>query len=88
MIRFLVKVFSEKAYADKFLRGEMYANRLSWFKRLKGSDGRGDEYEAASMLRRDDLIVRLEARNVETGDLAAPPILQLERFDHINLFCM
>ena len=49
------------------------------------------------MLRLDDLIVRLEARearNVETGKvqgvdgLAAPPILQPEHFDHINLFCM
>ena len=98
VIHFLVKVFSEEAYADKFLRGEMYANRLSWFKRLEGSDGRGDEYEAASMLRPDGLIIRLEARNVETGkvqgvtvpadDLAAPPILQPEHFDHINLFCM
>ena len=98
MIHFLVKVFSEQDHADKFLRGELYARRLSWFKKLEGDDGRRDEYEAAIMPRRDNLIITLEAKNVVTGeveeftipmeDLAAPPILQPEHFDHINVFCM
>ena len=98
MVQFLVKIFSEQDYADRFLRGELHARRLSWFKKLEGDDGRGDEYEAAIMPRRDNLIIKLEAKNVVTGeveeitipteDLAAPPILQPEHFDHINVFCM
>ena len=93
-----LKVLSEQDHADKFMRGELYARRLSWFKRLEGDDGRGDEYEAAIMLRRDNLIITLEAKNEVTGeveeltipmdDLAAPPILQLEYFNHINVCCM
>ena len=49
MIHFLVKVFSEAEHADRFLLGEMYARRLSWFKKLESDQGRGDEYEAAIM---------------------------------------
>ena len=98
MIHFLVKMFSEPEHADKFLRGELYARRLSWFKKLESDEGRGDEYEAAIMPRRDNLIITLEAKTMETGeveeftipmeDLAAPPILQPQHFDHINVFCM
>ena len=98
MIHFLVKMFSEPEHADKFLRGELYARRLSWFKKLESDEGRGDEYEAAIMPRRDNLIITLEAKTMETGeveeftipmeDLAAPPILQPQQFDHINVFCM
>ena len=98
MIHFLVKVFSEQDHANKFLRGELSVRRLSWFKKLEGDDGRGDEYEAAIMPRRDNLIITLESKDVVSGeveeftipmeDLAAPPILQPEHFDHINVFCM
>ena len=35
MIHFLAKVFSEQDHADKFLRGELYTRRLSWFKKLE-----------------------------------------------------
>ena len=98
MIHFLVKVFSEKQHADSFVRGELYANRLSWFKNIESSDGRGDEYEGAVMPQRDNLVIKLTARNQETGEvdeititpdeLVAPPVLQLDRFNDLNLFCM
>ena len=101
MIFFLVKVFTKEDHANKFLRGELYARRLSWFKGIECDevdDERRDEYEAAVMLRRDNLIITLEAKGMVTGevekftipmeDLAAPPILQPEHFDHINVFCM
>lgn len=94
-----MKVFKEKQYADSFIRGELYANRLSWFKKIEASDGRGDEYEGAAMLQRDNLVIKLTARNQETGEIideftiapdehAAPPIVQPDRFDDLNLFCM
>ena len=47
MIHFLLKIFTEKQHAESFLRGDMYANRLSWFRKIGESDGRGDEYEGA-----------------------------------------
>ena len=43
----LVKVFSDSRYADEFIRGKLYARRLSHFKHIEDADGRGDEYEGA-----------------------------------------
>ena len=99
MIVFLAKAFEEKEHAEAFLKGSMYANRLSHFKKLEGAYGRGDEYEGAIMPPLDDFAFTLEATNPTTGevvggttitgeDLAAPAILSLKRFNHINVFCM
>ena len=99
MIVFLAKAFEEKEHAEAFLKGSMYANRLSHFKKLEGSHGRGDEYEGAIMPPLDDFVLTLEGTDPTTGevvggttitgeDLAAPLIVSLERLDHINVFCM
>ena len=99
MIHFLVKVFAEEEHAVSFLRGDMFANRLSWFKKIEATDGRGDQYEGAVVLQPDNLVIQLNATDKETGevlqeftftkdDLAAPPIVQPEHFDALNLFCM
>ena len=99
MIHFLLKIFAEKQHADSFLRGEMYANRLSWFRKLEDSEGRRDKYEGAAMLQRDNFSMHLTATNKETGevlgeftlsgdDLSAPTIMQLAAFNDLNLFCM
>ena len=99
MIHFLLKIFAEKQHAGSFLRGEMHANRLSWFKKIESSDGRGDEYEGAVMLQRDNLVIHMTASDGETGEVlsestitqgehVAPPVMQLDIFDNLNLFCM
>ena len=98
MIIFLVKVFQEARYADNFVRGKLYAHRLSYFKRIEDRDGRRDEDEGAIMLQRDGLIVEFTATNIETGEssritmagheFAAPIIMRPRWFDHINVFCM
>ena len=99
MIHFILKIFAEKQHADSFLRGDMYANRLSWSKGLEDSEGRGDKYEGAAMLQRDNSSLHLTATNKETGevlgefifsgdDFSAPTIMQLAAFDDLNLFCM
>ena len=99
MIHFLMKIYAEKQHADSFRSGELYANRLSWFREIEDTEGRGDEYEGAALLQRDNLVIHMTATNKETGeilsegtitkdDLAAPPVVQLARFDDLNLFCM
>ena len=66
---------------------------------MEDSDGRGDEYEGAVMLQRDNLIIKWTVKHGETGEVleeftttpdehAAPPILQPEQFDDFNVFCM
>ena len=98
LIAYLAKVFQQKDHADFFLSGSLYARRLSWFKKLEGSDGRADEYEGAILPPLDGFVFELEATDPSTGqvesiiitgtDLAGPPVIQPRWFDHINLFCM
>ena len=104
VIQGLVKIYSEKEHADKFLRGEMFARRLSWFRKLKGEDersedGRSDEYEGAAVLPKDESILNLEAHDLLSGevrriptisgdDLANPLIIRTDLSGDIHLFCM
>ena len=67
MIHRLVKVFSEQNYVDKFLRGELYARRLSWFKNLEDDNGRGDEFEAAIIPQLDNLTLTLQSKDAAAG---------------------
>ena len=98
MIVFLAKVFEKKEHAEAFLKGSMYANRLSHFKKLEGAYGRGDEYEGAIMPPLDDFVLTLKATDPTTGEVvggtitgegfAAPIIVSPRWFDHVNVFCM
>ena len=95
-IYLLVKLFSDQDHANRFLRGELYARRLSWFKNLAGDYERGDEHEAAAVLPRDGTTLTMETvadgeiQEVKVGkdDLAGPIVMKLHYFDHLNLFCM
>lgn len=98
MIFFLAKFFAQPEHASDFLNGKMYINRLSYFKKIEGYDGRGDEYEGAIIPQLNELTIMLRIENSDTGelerctireeDLAEPPILVPERFDDINVYCM
>ena len=98
MILFLAKFFSKREYADEFVRGKMYVNRLSYFKKLENLDGRGDELEGAIVAQLDGLVITMKITEPSTGaveeftipveDLAAPPIISPEWFDYINVYCM
>ena len=99
MIFFLVKVFKNKEHADDLMRGRLFINSLTYFKKLEGDDGRGDEDEGAIMFQlREGLTITFAAGNEETEesspitmtneDLAAPPILRPRWYDHIKVYCM
>ena len=99
MIFFLAKVFDREEYAQALMRGDIFANRLPHFKKLEDAERRGDEYEGAIMPQLEGLIITLRATDSDTreelgeititeDDLAAPPIIAPEWFDHINVFCM
>ena len=97
-IFFLLKAFQTKTYANDFVAGKIFANRLSYFKKIESRDGQGDRYEGAVMLRRDDLALALQATVAGTREanrivipgceFAAPPVWQPKWVDHVNVFCM
>ena len=94
----LVKVFRKKEYAEDFVRGKMFANRLSYFKGIEDDEGRADEDEGAIVVpKSEDLVFALATieedgkttENTITGhDLAAPISVRPKWFEDINLFCM
>ncbi len=98
MIFFLAKVFQEQDHANEFISGRLFANRLSYFKRVEDAEGRGDPREGAILPPLDRLTITLEGKDPRTGsveeititghDLEAPPVIVPRWFDHINLFCM
>ena len=97
-ILFLVKVFRKEEHARAFMDGKLFANRLSHFKGIEGSDIRRDEDEGVVMFPRQGTVLELTATDRATGDvssirisesdLAGPLIMRPRWTDHINLFCM
>ena len=65
----LAKVFCNRRYAEQFLQGKLYANRLSKFKYIEGDLARGDEYEGGIMIDPDGILMRIQRQNLETREL-------------------
>ncbi len=94
----LAKVFSKKRYAEEFLQGKLYANRLAEFKRIDDDLARGDEYEGGVMINPDRVTVAIQNQDQETGESREVVLegqhfgssikMKLPYFDYLNLFCM
>jgi hypothetical protein len=95
-IWYLIKFFKEKDHADYFRKGNLYLNRLSYFKKEEESteDIRSDSNEALSHYwQPEDLIIELNLPGIgktklTKSDLAGPVTVGFESFDHLHIFCM
>ena len=90
IILFFVKFFSEKKYAHDFIRGNVYASRLSYFKDIEGTDdsGRADRHEGAiGWFQPNQGRLTINEMDI-TGDLAGPVEMQREWLNYRNLFCV
>ncbi len=90
IILFFVKFFSKKNYACEFMRGKVYANRISYFKDIEGTDhsGRADRHEGTIGWFQPNQ-GRLKINEMEiTGDLAGPIEMQREWLNYRNMFCV
>ncbi|HIF9126688.1 hypothetical protein WAX88_20965 (plasmid) [Photobacterium damselae subsp. damselae] len=86
---FFVKVFDNKKYADDFMKGKLFANRLSFFKKLeeKAEANRGDRHEGVlSWHQKDDIELMINGRLIT--ELAGPVITRMNWHDHLNIFCV
>ena len=94
MIFFLAKFFSDEQYAEQFLRGNLYANRLAYFRNLEGDGNRADAYEGVGLLRGDiELPVSINGSQTERivipeRELAEPIEVPMDWTEHVNLLCM
>ena len=90
VILFFVKFFSEKKHARDFMQGKIYANRLSYFKGIEGTDdsGRADRHEGAiGWFQPNQGRFTINEMDI-TGDLAGPVEIQREWLNYRNLFCV
>jgi hypothetical protein len=91
-----VKFFAEETYADQFIRGSLYLNRLSYFKKLESEDddGRPDRHEAVAMWwQPDDFTMTfkppgLEEITITKADLAAPVSMSFDYHGHLHVLCL
>ena len=88
-IMFLVKFFETREYANGFMSGRLYANRLSYFKKIEdaGDTHRGDKYEGTVVWGQPGRIqIEINGHDM-SNDLAGPASLSLNRLDHFNVVC-
>jgi hypothetical protein len=93
-IFFFIKVFSDARYADAFLDGGLYFNRLSYFKGLEdGVDHtRGDPHEGVIEWRQPDQVKLSisygDELSFEIGKLAGPLQVQATGLNDAHIFCV
>lgn len=96
IILFFVKFFREEAHADDFIKGCLYLNRLSYFKKIEASDedGRSDTEEAVSIWwQPHDLVINLSLSGfgdikIAGEDLAAPLSVAFNYHEHLHALCL
>jgi hypothetical protein len=96
-ILFFIKFFQNEEWADDFMKGRIYLNRLSIFKKIEAfydDDERLDTNEAVAMWwqpRGFHMIVSNPVfGNIEITekDLAAPTSMSFEYHDHFHVLCL
>lgn len=85
----LVKFLAEEAYVRDLLAGRIYANRLSWFRRIEASDdaARGDQHEdVVAWYQPDRGVLRLDGVDIMPY-IDRPIEFHSNKLDHLDLFC-
>ena len=86
-----VKIFQDKQHREEFLNGSLYMNRLKFFKQFEeqSNNNRGDVNEAVSgWYQPGEISIRIGGYDIPSSDIAAPVVVQLNKFNHINIFCL
>ena len=90
LIFFLCKFFEKDKYASDFLKGKLYANRLSYFRNLEEPDRvrRSDQHEGIIAWGQPGLI-RVEINGHDmSNDLVEPAALSSDRLAAFHVICM
>jgi hypothetical protein len=86
-----IKVFREKKYRDDFINGNLFMNRLSFFKNYeeKKENNICDRFEAVTgWYQPSQVSLEIAGIEVPTTDITAPISFQMESHNNLNIFCM
>ena len=89
-VLFLVKFFDNPDYAEDFVNGRIFANRLSKFKQAENGDesGRMDRHEGTTdWLQPGNIRLTINGMDM-SDDLAGPLEIQAGWLNHLNVFCL
>ena len=94
-ISYFIKFFKEERFADQFMKGSLYLNRLSYFENIDDNDdGRADATETVYMwFQPSGVIMKLNVPGVGSveitkADLAAPLSMSSEIHTHLHVLCL
>ena len=86
-----MKVFDQEKFAQEFLDGMLFMNRLSYFQDLEddSTGSREDKNEAIKVLwQPNNVTLRFNDIEISKNDLAGPISVQMNRHRDICLFCV
>lgn len=88
-IFFLAKIFDNEDYADNFLHGNIFANSLSYFRKLEDgeSSNRSDQHEGVVSWHQPEQI-NIEINGRLISNLTGPVSVKMHWHDHLNVFCI
>ena len=91
MLYFFVKIYKEEEWADDLMAGRLYANRLSYFRKVEKTEEanayQGDPDEGAIVHQRD-AINRVVLGKYDMSDDVVQIKIQMDWMKHLNLFCV
>jgi hypothetical protein len=95
-IWYFIKLFEKEEYADQFIKGTLYLNRLSYFQQLENScaDGRSDTTEAVAIwLQPHDFIMELNipgvgSTTISKDDLDGPVSMSYSDYNNLHVLCL
>ena len=96
---FFVKVFKQEVHARDFMRGDVFARPLPWFRELEDDQERGDEHEGAALMDSPDMRMTVIPYHPKTGrpmtpmhiqrhEIAGPLAMRSRGLDQFTLFCV
>ena len=89
MLYFFVKICREEQWANDLLDGKLYANRLSYFKKIEAEEeeDQGDPNEASIIHQRSSIRELVINKRDMTKDVVQIE-MQMNWMNHLNLFCI
>ena len=82
---FFVKLFEKECYANHFINGRIFINRLSHFKKDEKDTNRYDTLEGANYISPTELYIN--GKDI-VGDLNGPIIVKMDFLNFMHIFCL
>lgn len=91
VIFFFVKVFEQEKYANDFLDGILYMNKLPHFRKIEetAEANRADKHEGIKgWFQPNQIVIKVNNFDINSLDMVSPASIKLDYFNNFNIFCL